>query len=89
MTPGNKRLLFEHAHNLKASLKQYNVNIFGDGSGRNFTTGRYIDKEVTDGVLHAHKTLQSKIKNWDQEEKEDFKVFISLTGRLSSLCFTW
>ena len=65
MTPGNKRLLFEHAHNLKASLKRYNVNIFGDGSSRNLTTGRYIDKEVTDGVLHVHKTLETNVAKQD------------------------
>ena len=47
MTPGNKRLHFEHAHNLKANFKQNNVNIFGDGPGRNLTTGLEIDKEVT------------------------------------------
>ena len=65
MTPGNKRLLFEHAHNLKASLKRYNVNIFGDGSGRNLTNGRYIDKEVTDGVLHVDKALETNVAKQD------------------------
>ena len=44
MTPGNKRLHFEHAPILKAKFKQYNVNIFGDGPARNLTTGRETDK---------------------------------------------
>ena len=30
VTPGNKRLHFEHVRSLKAKLEQYNVNIFGD-----------------------------------------------------------
>ena len=51
MTPGNKRLHFEHARCLKANLKQYNVNIFGDGSAENLTTSRNIDNEVIDGLL--------------------------------------
>ena len=38
MTPGNKRLHFEHAPILKAKFKQYNINIFGDGPARNLTT---------------------------------------------------
>ena len=65
MKPGNKRLHFEHDHNLKASLKQYNVNIFGKGPGRNLTTGRETDKEVTDDVLHVQKTLETKVAKQD------------------------
>ena len=44
---------FEHDRSHKANLKQYNVNIFGDGSARNLTTGRNIDKEVIDGFLQS------------------------------------
>ena len=44
MTPGNKSLDFEHAHSLKVNLKQYNVNVFGDGPARNLTTGRGSNK---------------------------------------------
>ena len=51
MTPGNKRLHFEHARSLKANLKQYNVNIFGDAPARNLTTGREIDKGVIYDLL--------------------------------------
>ena len=36
MTPGIKRLHFEHDRSLKANLKQYNVNIFGDGLAKNY-----------------------------------------------------
>ena len=61
MTPGNKRLHFEHARSLKANLKQYNVNIFGDGLAANLTTGRDIDKEIVDGLLHVQKTLGTNI----------------------------
>ena len=50
MTPGNSRLHFEHVRSLKANLKQYNANIFGDGLARNPTTGREINKEVIDGL---------------------------------------
>ena len=52
---------FEHARSLKANLKQHNVNIFGDGSARNLTTGREIDKEVIDGLLHVQKTLETNV----------------------------
>ena len=55
MTPGNKGLHFEHAQSLKANLKQYNVNIFGDGPARNLATGREIYKEFTDGILHVRR----------------------------------
>ena len=58
MTPGNKRLHFEHARSLKANLK---VNIFGDGLAANLTTGRDIDKEIVDGLLHVQKTLGTNI----------------------------
>ena len=44
MTPGNKRLHFEHVRSLKAELKQNNVNIFRGGPARNLTTGREIDR---------------------------------------------
>ena len=70
MTPGNKRLHFEHfehAHNLKASLKQYSVNIFGDGPGRNLTTSREIDNGVTDGVSHVQKTLETNVAKQDSK----------------------
>ena len=53
MTPGNKRLHFEHVRSIKAKRKQYNVNIFGDGLTRNLTTGREIDREVIDSLLHT------------------------------------
>ena len=53
MTPGKKRLHFQHAWSLQANLKQYNVNIFGDGPARNLTTGREIDKEVINSLLHV------------------------------------
>ena len=59
MTKGNKRLHFEHDRSHKANLKRYNVNIFGDGSARNLTTGRNIDKEVIDGPLQIRKTLET------------------------------
>ena len=48
-----------HDRSLKANLKRYNVNIFGDGPTRNLPTGRRINKEVIDGFLHAQKTLES------------------------------
>ena len=70
MTPGNKRLHFEHfehSHNLKASLKQYSVNIFGDGPGRNLTTSREIDNGVTDGVSHVQKTLETNVAKQDSK----------------------
>ena len=44
MTPGNKRLHFEHVRSLKAELKQNNVNIFRGGPAINLTTGREIDR---------------------------------------------
>ena len=59
MTPGNKRLYFEHARSHKANLKQYNLNISGDGSARNLTIGRNIDIEVIDSLLHIQKTLET------------------------------
>ena len=43
MRPGNKRLYFEDAWSLKANLKQYKFNSFGDGSARILTTGRGIN----------------------------------------------
>ena len=46
---------------LQANLKQYNVNVFGDGSSRNFTTRRNIDKVVIDGLLHVQKTLETNV----------------------------
>ena len=53
MRPGNKRLYFEDAWSLKANLKQYKFNSFGDGSARILTTGRGINEEVLDGLLHV------------------------------------
>ena len=53
MKPGNKRLYFEDAWSLKANLKQYKVNSFGDGSTRILTTGRGINEKVIDGLLHV------------------------------------
>ena len=44
MTPGNKRLHFEHVRSLKAKLKQNNVNIFRGGPAGNLTTGREIGR---------------------------------------------
>ena len=44
---GNKSLHFEHVRGLKAKLKEYNVNILGDGPARNLTVGREIDKELS------------------------------------------
>ena len=61
MTPGNKRLYFEHARSLEADLKQYNVNIFGDGRARNLITVRETDKEVIDGLLHVQKTMETNV----------------------------
>ena len=61
MTTGNKRLHFEHARSLKANLKQYNVNIFGDSLARNLTTGRGLDKEAIEGLLHVQKTLETNL----------------------------
>ena len=52
-------LQFGHDRSLKANLKRYNANIFGDGPTRNLTTGRGINKEVIDGFLHAQKTLET------------------------------
>ena len=46
---------------LQANLKQYNVNVFGDGSSRNLTTRRNIDKVVIDGLLHVQKTLETNV----------------------------
>ena len=59
IAPGNKRLRFKRAWRLKANLKQYNVNIFGNGPARNLTTGREIDEEVIGGFLHKQKTLET------------------------------
>ena len=60
IAPGNnKRLPFEHTPSRKANLKQYNINIFGDGPARNLTTGRGINKKVIDGLLHVQKTLET------------------------------
>ena len=61
MTTGNKRLHFEHARSLKANLKQYNVNIFGDSLARNLKTGRGIDKEAIEALLHVQKTLETNL----------------------------
>ena len=61
MTPGNKRLHFEHARSLEADLRQYNVNIFGDGLARNLITVRETDKEVIDGLLHVQKTMETNV----------------------------
>ena len=44
---GNKSLHFEYVRGLKAKLKEYNVNILGDGPARNLTIGREIDKELS------------------------------------------
>ena len=64
MTPGKTRLHFEHARSLKANLKQDNVNIFGDGPARNLTTGREIDEEVIDGLLHVQNTLETNVSGF-------------------------
>ena len=61
MTPGNKRLHFEHVRSLKANLNQNNVNIFGDSPARNLTTGREIGKEVIDGLLHVQMMLETNV----------------------------
>ena len=68
VTPGNKRLHFEHVRSLEAKLKQYNVSIFGDGSARNLTTGWEIDKGVIDGLLHAEEVANERfiafVQDW-------------------------
>ena len=46
---------------LQANLKQYNVNVSGDGSSRNLTTRRNIDKVVIDSFLHVQKTLETNV----------------------------
>ena len=118
MTPGNKRLHFEHARSLKAILKQYNINIFRDGPARNLrlveklikkllmvfdmcrrrwkqTFQGFCPGEISGGrknhslnlleILKARlRLILSKIKNWDREEKEDFKILISPKGGLRS-----
>ena len=61
MAAGNKRLHFGDAQSLKANLKQYNVNIFGDSPARNLTTGRAINKEVVDGLLDVQKMLETNV----------------------------
>ena len=58
MTQGSKRLHYEHVRSFKANL---DVNIFGDGPVRNLTTAGGINKEVTDGFLHAQKTLETNV----------------------------
>ena len=61
ITPRIKRLHFQHDRSLKANLKQYNVNIFGDCLAKNHTTGRGINKEVIGGLLHVQKTLETNV----------------------------
>ena len=44
----------------RAKLKQYNVNIVGDGPARNLTTGREIDGKLIDGLLQAEEVRNKR-----------------------------
>ena len=70
MKPGNKRLYFEDAWSLKANLKQYKVNSFGDGSTRILTTGREINEEVIDGLPHVR--FSAFVQDRLEEGKKSF-----------------
>ena len=75
MTPGNKRLHFEHAHNLKASFEQNNVNIFGDGPGRNLKTGLEIDKEVTCTEDAGNERCKARLKTGTKKKKKTLNLY--------------
>ena len=67
ITPGNKSLHFEHVRSLKAKLKKYNINIFGDRPAKNLTTGQEIEKEVTDCLLHAGEVGKKRFRAFSQD----------------------
>ena len=57
---------FEHVGSLKANLEHYNANIFWISPARKPTTGREIDKEVIDGLLHAGDVGNKRFKAFVQ-----------------------
>ena len=52
---------FEHVRSLNDKLKQHNVSICGDGPARNLTTGREIDREVIDVLLHVEEVGNKRL----------------------------
>ena len=67
ITPGPKRLVVSHFHDLKEKLYSYNMNPFATGPARNISTGAKIDSKVIEGLLKSPKIGDKKYKEFVTE----------------------
>ena len=61
MTPGNKKLRFEHDRSLKVNLKQYNVNIFGEDPLEISQLVEKLIRKLLIVFLHVQETLEANV----------------------------